>query len=61
MADFSFVAAMPSSLGSTTVVAAARAALLALSRGYHAPEVADGRHGALSDVYRYDVVCLTTV
>ena len=61
VADFGFVAAMPSSVGSTTVVMAAGAALLALSQGYHAPEVADGRHGPPSDAYSYGVVCLTTV
>ena len=42
VADFGFVTAMPSSVGSTTVVTAAGAALLAWSRGYHAPEVPDG-------------------
>lgn len=56
VADFGFVAAMPPSVGSTTVVTAAGAALLALSRGYHAPEVADGKHGAASDAYSYGVI-----
>ena len=56
VADFGFVAAMSSSVGSTTVVTAIGAALLALSRGYHAPEVVDGSLGhRVTHIYSYSV------
>ena len=56
VADFRFVSALPETVGSTTVVTAAGALSLAWSRGYIAPEVTDGKHGAASDVYSYGVV-----
>ena len=56
VADFGFVSALPETVGSTTVVTAAGALSLAWSRGYIAPEVTDGKHGAASDVYSYGVV-----
>ena len=55
MADFGSVSALPETVGSTTV---AGALSLAWSRGYIAPEVTDGKHGAASDVYSYGVVAL---
>ena len=57
LADFGFVMPLPSTVGSTTVVTAAGASVLAFSRGYQAPEVLDGKHGTPSDVYSYGVVC----
>ena len=56
VADFGFVTALPVTIGSTCVVTAAGALSLAWSRGYLAPEVADGKHGVSSDVYSYGVV-----
>ena len=47
---------LPSTVGSTTLVTAAGALTLAWSRGYLAPEVADGKHGVSSDVYSCGVV-----
>ena len=58
VADFEFVSALPETVGSTTVVTAAGALCLTWSRGYIAPEVTDGKHGAASDVYSYGVVSL---
>ena len=54
--SFGFVSALPETVGSTTVVTAAGALSLAWSRGYIAPEVADGKHGAANDIYNYGVV-----
>ena len=56
IADFGFVSALPECVGSTTVVTAVGAMSLAWSRGYLAPEVADGKHGVSTDVYSYGVV-----
>ena len=56
LADFGFVAAMPVDVGSTTVVNATASSMLVWSRGYQAPEVADGKHGTPIDVYSYGVV-----
>ena len=56
LADFGFVAPMPSTIGSTTVVTAAGTSLLAWSRGYQAPELSDGKHGPPIDIYSYGVV-----
>ena len=53
IADFGFVTPLSETIRSTTVVNAAGALSLALSRGYLASEISDGKHGTSSDVYSY--------
>ena len=52
---------MPVAVGSTTVVTATASSMLVWSRGYQAPEVADGKHGTPIDVYSYGVVRIYVV
>jgi serine/threonine protein kinase len=56
VADFGFVTPLPQQVGETRMVTAAGAMALAGTRGYLAPEFADGRHSTKSDVYSYGVV-----
>lgn len=56
LADFGFVTPLPLQVGSTCMVTAAGSIALAGTRGYLAPEFADGKHGVKSDVYSYGVV-----
>lgn len=49
---------MPTNVGSTSVVTAAGAIGLAGTRGYTAPEYADGKRGTKTDVYSYGVVSI---
>ena len=53
VADFGFVIPLPTNVGSTAVVTAIGAIGLAGTRGYTAPEYADGPK---TDVYMYGVV-----
>ena len=46
------------SVGSTNIVTAAGNIALAGTRGYTAPEYADGKRGPKTDVYMYGVVSL---
>ena len=55
-AVFGFVAAMPVTVGSTTVVTATAFVNVGVEQGYQAPEVADGKHGTPIDMYSYGVV-----
>ena len=59
VADFEFVTPMLVNVGSMAIVTAAGAMTLGGSRGYMAPEFAEGRHGIRSDVYSYGVVCFS--
>ena len=56
VADFGFITPLPQNVGSIAVVTAAGAISLAGTRGYTAPEYADGKRGTKSDVYSYGVV-----
>ena len=56
VADFGFVTPLPTNDGSKAIVTARGAIGLARTRGYTAPEYADGKRGPKTDVYMYGVV-----
>ena len=58
--DFGFAVQLPVQVGTTQVVTAVGSAVLAVTRGYLAPEFTEGKHGVKSDVYSYGVVSYFT-
>ncbi len=61
LADFGFVKALPTQVGSTTIVTAVGTVALAGTRGYIPPEFTDGKHGVRSDVFSYGVVSVLAI
>ena len=61
LADFGFVTALPTQVGSTTLVTAVGTVALAGTRGYIPPESIEGKHGVRSDVFSYGVVSVNVM